>query len=382
MPDSRLRFERPESVVSEAIESSKRPIHLRHMMPTMSFGTCSDGKTTQSIDEEEHLALDRIMYNAYGDIASLVRKVQLEHEMNKGRIGDKESDAILRNAQNVAIREFLNNFITQQPDTLVGALSMLKLSSETDNQSIPVEQNNETSAQSPSPSTLSRISETRHQMSSHISNQNRHIVDRHLSQPASSTIMANNMAERGCSMPNIDMQTPIRQPNSNSGIIEGTVKANTNYDDWADDDFEDSLALIPDISPKYHSRQVQRNEGILGSHSSSGLSFNHLNESIADDFRDAFNSNATRMPDIGAESQAHSNFTQRDVGCSGTFEQLSPFIFTQSERSINDESRASPSSTFDLGEFESFASFERDFGEMFEGNTFIDNQKPLLLAFY
>lgn len=372
MPDSRLRFEKPETVVSEAIENSERPNQRRHMMPTMgSFGTGSVGNTTQSTDEDEHLALDRILYNAYGDIASIVRKVQVEHEMNGGRIGDKESDAILRNAQNAAIKEFLFNFLKQQPDALLEALSMLKLSSETDNQSIPVESNNGASVQSPNPSTISRVSETQHEMSSNISNQNRQIIDRYISQPASPTIMANNMAERGYSMPNI-MQTPIRQPNSNSDIIQETAKSNTNYDDWADDDFEDSLAFIPDVSPKNHSREVQRNERASGSHSSAGFSFNdsRLNESIADDFKDAFNSNATERTDMRAQSQAFSNFTQRNDRWSGTPEQFSPFIFTQSERSMNDEYEASPISTFDLGEFESFGSYERDFGEMFEGKKF------------
>lgn len=367
MPDSRLRFEKPESVVSEAIETFKRPNQRRHMMPTMSgFGTCSVAKTTQSIDEEEHLALDRILYNAYGDIASLIRKIQVEHELNGG-LREKESDAIFRNAQNVAIKKFLFNFVNQQPDELVAAISRLNFLSETDNQSVPVEQNNGVSVQSPIPSTVSRVSEIPHQKSSNISNQNRQIVDRYLSQPASPTIAANNMAERGCTIPDIVMQTPIRQPNNNSDIIiQVTVKSNTNNDDWADDDFEDSLALIPEVSPKNHLRQVQRNESANVGHSSAGMSFNGYN----DDFRDAFNSNATGMTGMGAECQAYSNFTQRSDGWSETPEQFSPFIFTQSERSMNDEYQASPTSTFGLGEFESFGSYEREFGEMFEGSFF------------
>lgn len=375
MPNSRLRFEKPESVVSEAIETSKRPNQRRHMMPTMSgFGTCSVAKTTQSIDEEEHLALDRILYNGYGDVASLIRKIQVEHELNGGLIGEKESDAILRNAQNVAIKKFLFNFVNQQPDELVAAISMLNFSSETDNQSIPVEQNNGVSVQSPTPSTVSRVSGIPHQMSSNTSNQNRQIVDRYLGQPVSPTINANHMAERGCTMSDIVMQTPIRQPNNNSDtIIQGTVKSNTNNDDWADDDFEDSLALIPEVSPKNRLRRVQRNESANVGHSSAGMSFNgcnRLNESTVDDFRGAFNSNATGMTGMGAESQADSNFPQRNDGWSGTPEQFSPFIFTQSERSMNDGYQASPTSTFGLGEFESFGSYEREFGGMLEGNFF------------
>lgn len=368
MPDSRLRFEKPETVVSEAIENSERPNKRRHRMPRMgSFGTGSVGNTTQSTDEDQHLALDRILYNAYGDVASIVRKVQVEHEMNGGRIGDKESDAILRNAQNAAIKQFLFNFLGQQPDALLEALSMLKLSPETDNQSNPVESNNGLSAQSRNASTISRVSETQHEMSSNISIQNRQIVDRYISQPASPTIMANNMAERGYSMPDTVVQTPIRQPNSDS--IQEAAKSNTNYDDWADDDFEDSLAFIPDVSPKNHSREVQRNERASGSHPSAGLSFNgsRSNESIANDFEDAFNLNATKRTDMSAQSQANSNFTQQNDRWSGTPEQFSPFIFTQSERSTNDAYEASPISTFDLGEFESFASYERDFGERFDG---------------
>lgn len=373
IPDSRLRFERPESVVSVAIENYKRPNHRKHMMPTMSgFGTCTVGKTTQSIDEDEHLALDRILYNAYGDIASLVRKIQVVHEMNGARIGDKESDAIVRNAQNVAIKEFLFNFVNQQPDALVEALSTIKLSSETDKQSISVEQNNEAPEQKSSPSTLSRVSETPHEMSSNISNQNRQIVERYLSQSASPTIiMANNMVERDCAMP------------GNCDVIQGTVKSSTNYEDWADDDFEDSLALIPDVSPKNRSHQVQCNERTTNGHSPAKLplnGYNRLNECIADDFRDAFNSNATGMTVMAADSQAYSNFTQRnDDDWSGTPEQFSPFIFTQSESEyqaspINEKYQASPDSTFGLGAFESFGSYEREFGEMFEGKSFIVNK--------
>lgn len=352
MPDARLRFEKPESVVSEAIKSSKQPNQRRPMLPMS--GTCSAGKTTQSIDEDEHLALDRILYNAYGDIAGLLRKVQVEHEFNGGRIGDKESDIILRNAQNVAIKEFLFNFYNQQPDALIEALSTLNLSSEIDNnQSIPVEQNSEVSVQS-------RVPETPHQMSSNVFNQSTQIADRYLSHPASPTVIANNMAERSYAM-----QTPISQSNSNSNIIQDMANSNTNYDDWSDDDFESSLALIPDVSPKNHSQPNERASGGQFSNRLSSTGSIRLNESIADDFRDAFNSN------MEAGTQTDSNFTQTDDGRLGTPEQFSPFIFTQSDKSVYADDQAPPTSTFDSGEFESFRNYDREFGGMFNGKTII-----------
>lgn len=109
------------SVVSAIINTSTVPRRRRR------FTTHSDATTT-STEYDDHLKIDRILYNAFGDIMSIARNSEIEW---MAQYNDEQNAGIsLNNAQNDAIENFLMDFIQEQRDSFVEAIGNLCLSQE------------------------------------------------------------------------------------------------------------------------------------------------------------------------------------------------------------------------------------------------------------
>ncbi|XP_031634258.1 mutS protein homolog 4-like [Contarinia nasturtii] len=110
------------SVISNGINTAHRR-RRRH------FGAPSERTTsTTSTEYEDHLKIDRILYNAYGDISSLIRNTTLDWTL---RYNDEiNEDVNLSDAQNIAIQNFLVTFVEEHQDGLIEALGNLSLSNE------------------------------------------------------------------------------------------------------------------------------------------------------------------------------------------------------------------------------------------------------------
>lgn len=109
------------SVVSALINTSTAPRRRRRI------ATHSDATTT-STEYDDHLKVDRILYNAFGDIMSIARNTEIDWMAN---YNDEQNDGIsLNNAQNDAIDNFLMNFIQEQRESFVEAIENLSLSQE------------------------------------------------------------------------------------------------------------------------------------------------------------------------------------------------------------------------------------------------------------
>ncbi|XP_055320057.1 mutS protein homolog 4-like [Sitodiplosis mosellana] len=109
------------SVVSALINTSTAPRRRRR------FVVRSDATTT-STEYEDHLKIDRILYNAFGDIMSIARNTELDW---MARYNDEDNSGIpLMDAQNAAIETFLLDFVQEQRESFVEAVGNLSLSQE------------------------------------------------------------------------------------------------------------------------------------------------------------------------------------------------------------------------------------------------------------
>lgn len=88
------------------------------------FGVTSAASISDS-EYDEHLKIDRILYNIYGDMMSTVRTTQVQFETYEG--GD-ENDKL--DALNGAIETFLTTFVHEQSEELIEALANLDLTAE------------------------------------------------------------------------------------------------------------------------------------------------------------------------------------------------------------------------------------------------------------
>lgn len=109
------------SVVSAIINTSTVPRRRRRV------ATHSDATST-STEYDDHLKIDRILYNAFGDIMSIARNTEIDWmaQYNEEQIGGIS----LNNAQNDAIENFLMDFIQEQRESFVEAIRNLNLSQE------------------------------------------------------------------------------------------------------------------------------------------------------------------------------------------------------------------------------------------------------------
>lgn len=89
----------------------------------------SDNGVSQTItsnsDYDEHIKIDRILYNCFGDLMSITRTTQIEFQTYSS--GDENDKC---NAQNEAIENFLAQFIHGQSNEMTEALTNLNLSAE------------------------------------------------------------------------------------------------------------------------------------------------------------------------------------------------------------------------------------------------------------
>lgn len=128
-------FDVADSVAELAIRGIQQP--NQRMFPRYNAKSVRSTTITSTDFDEDHLKIDRIMYNLYGDIASITRKVQCDYEHFKN-VGINV-EIPMRVAQNNAIKQFLAEFISEQPESLITAISNLNLSStsESVNKSAP-----------------------------------------------------------------------------------------------------------------------------------------------------------------------------------------------------------------------------------------------------
>lgn len=75
---------------------------------------------------EDHLSIDRTLYNVYGELSSLVRATAFEWHY----IDYKRADTNLINSQNDVIHNFLQSFVENRQDNLIEAFENLSLSQE------------------------------------------------------------------------------------------------------------------------------------------------------------------------------------------------------------------------------------------------------------
>lgn len=109
------------SVVSAIINTSAAPRRRRH------FATRTD-TSTSTTEYENHLKIDRILYNAFGDIMSIARTTEIDW---MAHYNDEQNNGIsLKDTQNDAIEKFLISFVQEQPESFIEAIRNLSLSQE------------------------------------------------------------------------------------------------------------------------------------------------------------------------------------------------------------------------------------------------------------
>lgn len=88
--------------------------------------SANHSSTSSNTDYEVHLKIDRILYNAYGDILSVGRTAQIDWENQYHE--DENCDITMEDSQNDAIGRFLIEFIQEQPDDLIDGIANVDLS--------------------------------------------------------------------------------------------------------------------------------------------------------------------------------------------------------------------------------------------------------------
>lgn len=109
------------SVVTAVINTSTAPRRRRRLAaPT-------EASTTSS-EYEDHLKIDRILYNAFGDMMSIARNTELDW---MAHYNDEENYGMsLEDAQNAAIENFLIEFLREKQESFIEMISKLNLSQE------------------------------------------------------------------------------------------------------------------------------------------------------------------------------------------------------------------------------------------------------------
>lgn len=107
--------------------------------------TRASGANATSIAEsayDEHLKIDRILYNIFGDMMSIARTTQMEFQTYSGGDDNEKCDA-----QNDAVENFLATFVHEQSDELIEAMANLNLSLEMSTPSVePIVPNQQNAA--------------------------------------------------------------------------------------------------------------------------------------------------------------------------------------------------------------------------------------------
>lgn len=117
------------SVVSAMINSSTANRRHRRFNNRLE-SLANQSSNVSNADSDVHLKIDRILYNAYGDIMSIARTAQISWEMKC--IDDESCDRALEGIQNDRIDRFLMDFIKEQPDDLIEGILSLDFSNISD----------------------------------------------------------------------------------------------------------------------------------------------------------------------------------------------------------------------------------------------------------
>lgn len=282
--DSQRQFDKAESLISDAIENTKGT-RRRRLIPDTSSRSCAAStaaaSTTKS-EKEDHLAIDRVLYNLYGDIASIMRKVKTEYEENCGnsQLSDDSLMFEIKNAQNIGVKNFLREFIQRQPDSLIEAFTNLNFTSEAEmsesmnenrenieNGDVTQSDKSETDSLSERGSVTSGRVHNTTSGSSIVSLQDKNTskFKHHQLEPNVNAAPGNTQSQRIIE----DMVVETQQSISLTAFDEFTQDghrssfghSSRSYEDWADDGFNQSLeeiempemAVMPVISSEMNS---------------------------------------------------------------------------------------------------------------------------------
>lgn len=105
------------AIINTAGASRRRHRFANHQNSLM------DAASTTSSEYDDHKKIDRMLYNEYGDVVSIVRNAIVEWEM---RFEDA-SNICLEDTQNHAIHRFFVEFVHEQQEDLIEALANLNV---------------------------------------------------------------------------------------------------------------------------------------------------------------------------------------------------------------------------------------------------------------
>lgn len=339
IPNARASLLDDARTVVSAIINIDAPRRRRRFAPSL-----MDERTTSS-EYIDHKRIDRILYNEYGDIASIARNAMLEWDMRY----ENNSNISVEDAQNDAIHRFLADFIHEQQDDLIEALANLDLhqyimtNAPTESAShAPNVHNNPSIIRTTSPNTPPIVGQTdkSSEKSSIISIQR---VPREMQQPptlehSSSSSSSSNSEYSQPSSYRVTTNTnrsdhrTITSPrtptnNTNFNVSSGGLENSIGYSDssYSTSDDEDDDSYIPasfDTSPNAHDSIGEADDFVVNS------SNFHLDDAISGRIQTPFHQNRTTSRSQSSfqpfeRSQSHhdlfsqSNFNENQ--CSSTY---------------------------------------------------------------
>lgn len=130
MPNSQTtRITCGHSIVSSAYNTTKaleQNRRQRQLESSIMSGIVGNASTQLHTNDDDLMKIDRILYNLYGDVGSIIRRVKL---YNETLVSDNATHFTVRQTQNDSIQHFFADFTQQQPDGLMEAFARLQLNS-------------------------------------------------------------------------------------------------------------------------------------------------------------------------------------------------------------------------------------------------------------
>lgn len=128
IPNLRTNIDCGNSVIS-AVHNDPKSMKRKRRQNQFASSLCgvssTGASTATDYNIEDHKKIDRILYNLYGDIVSIMRKVKVYYETHPC----DDYELTVRRTQNESIRHFIGEFVKQQPEDLIEAISKLKITS-------------------------------------------------------------------------------------------------------------------------------------------------------------------------------------------------------------------------------------------------------------
>lgn len=367
IPNARASLLDDARTVVSAIINIDAPRRRRRFAPSL-----MDESTTSS-EYIDHKRIDRILYNEYGDIASIARNAMVEWDMRY----ENNSNISVEDVQNDAIHRFLADFIHEQQDDLIEALATLDLhqyitNAPTESAShAPNEHNNPSIIRTTSPNTPPIVGQTDNasENSSIISIQRvphemqlPPILERSSSSSSSNTEYSQSSSYRVTTNSNHSDHRTITSPrtptnNTNFNVSSGGLENSTSFSgsSYSTSEDEDDDSYIPasfDTSPNAHDSIGDADDFVVNS------SNFHFDDAISDRIQTPFHQNRTDSRSQSSfqlfeRSQSHhdlfsqSNFKENQ--CSSTY-------FLQQE----DDNEITSPVPFQFTSFSSISSSQRN----------------------